>query len=365
MYRMKIYGAGSIGNHLANAARTLDWHVDMCDIDMSALERTREEIYPTRYGKWDDKIGLYSCDEVPKGNYDVIFIGTPPDSHMSLALSAVSESPKIVLVEKPMCTPSLENAQELIEAGLENDVKILVGYDHVVATATDKIAEILEKNDFGKIETLDVEFREHWGGIFAAHPWLEGPWDSYLGFWKRGGGATGEHSHAVNLWQHFAHLLGEGIVTDVTATLDYVKDEKIDYDKTALLNLRTESGLLGRVVQDVVTKPARKWARIQGDKGFIEWHCGYEPGKDRVIASFDNGTKTDEIIEKTRPDDFIKELKHLEGVLTDRIKESSLSINRGLDTMLVIAAAHKSNEHNRTVTLDYSKGYIPKALTLN
>ena len=46
----------------------------------------------------------------------------------------------------------------------------------------------------GKLQTLDVEFREYWGGIFEAHPWLNGPQDSYLGFWKRGGGAWGTFS---------------------------------------------------------------------------------------------------------------------------------------------------------------------------
>ena len=36
--RVKIYGAGSIGNHLANASRQLDWRVDICDIDAKALQ---------------------------------------------------------------------------------------------------------------------------------------------------------------------------------------------------------------------------------------------------------------------------------------------------------------------------------------
>ena len=67
------------------------------------------------------------------------------------------------------------------------------------------------------VETIDVEFREHWGGIFAAHPWLEGPQDSYLGFWDRGGGASGEHSHAINLWQFFASQLGKGRIIEVSA----------------------------------------------------------------------------------------------------------------------------------------------------
>ena len=49
--KIKIYGAGSIGNHLANASRTLGYSVDICDIDPAALERTKTQIYPSRYGQ--------------------------------------------------------------------------------------------------------------------------------------------------------------------------------------------------------------------------------------------------------------------------------------------------------------------------
>ncbi|KKN62280.1 hypothetical protein LCGC14_0513400 [marine sediment metagenome] len=31
--KVKIFGAGSIGNHLAQAARTMDWEVLICDSD--------------------------------------------------------------------------------------------------------------------------------------------------------------------------------------------------------------------------------------------------------------------------------------------------------------------------------------------
>ena len=80
----------------------------------------------------------------------------------------------------------------------------------MVGEASEKVEELIAAGGIGKIETLDVEFREFWGGIFAAHPWLDGPQDTYLGFWKRGGGASGEHSHAINLWQHIAHVAGAG-----------------------------------------------------------------------------------------------------------------------------------------------------------
>ena len=362
--KIKVIGAGSIGNHLAHAARTLGWDVTICDIDDEALDRTRNNIYPTRYGNWDDQIKLYNINKLPNERYDMVFIGTPPDSHLEIAISSIKESPELILIEKPACPPSLSHANELIQLAKENNVQILVGYDHVVATASDLLHNIVISNDMGNIETLDVEFREHWAGIFAAHPWLDGPWDTYLGFWERGGGAASEHSNATNLWQYFARILGAGKIIEVSARLEYVRDKKINYDKLAMITVRCESGLVGRIVQDVVTKPARKWARIQGDKGYIKWECGFESGKDSVEAAFDNGAKFYEIIEKTRPDDFIKELQHIEKVYKKNIKDSPLSINYGLDTMLVIAAAHMSSKYDRTVAIDYNKGYSNEALSL-
>ena len=61
MKRVKIYGAGSIGNHLAHACRQLGWDVVVCDVSQSALERMKSEIYPARYGAWDAAIQLSSA----------------------------------------------------------------------------------------------------------------------------------------------------------------------------------------------------------------------------------------------------------------------------------------------------------------
>lgn len=360
MTNVKIIGAGSIGNHLSNAARSLGWNVTLCDIDEKALERTKNDIYPSRYGSWDENITLALSGEASKGGFDYIFIGTPPDSHVQLALSAVEERPKAILVEKPFATPSLENCQTLFEEAQKNNVALFTGYDHVVAESTNLVSKWL-KNNKGDVITIDVSFREHWQGIFNAHPWLDGPADTYLGYWKRGGGACGEHSHALNLWQHFAHSVDAGKVVKVSAELDYVNDGKAEYDRIAALNLTTESGLMGRVIQDVVTRPVLKWARIQAHKSAIEWQCQPSPYAD-IVKEFNEQSKTNETkIDKKRPDDFIQELKHIENALKNN-RFSPISGERGLDSMLVIAAAHLSAQRNQAVYIDYSKGYTNDAL---
>jgi predicted dehydrogenase len=359
--KVKVLGAGSIGNHLSNASRRLGWAVDLVDLDPKALERARTQIYPSRYGQWDDQIRLFQSKDAPSGGYDLICVGTPPDSHIALARAAVAERPRAVLVEKPLCPPDLAGAQALADEAKAAGVHVFVGYDHVVGKASGLVGEELAAGRVGTVLTLDVEFREYWGGIFAAHPWLAGPWESYLGFWERGGGASGEHSHAANLWQHFAHLCNGGRVAEVQATLDFVKDAKVDYDRLCLMTFRTESGLVGRCVQDVVTQPVRKWARVQGDAGYVEWLCG--AGLD-TVSGVAGKEPFEHKVSKTRPDDFIQELQHIEAALSADPAASPIALARGLDTMLVVAAAHRSHATGRRVRIDYSKGWNPQALSL-
>ena len=358
---VKIYGCGSIGNHLAHASRQMGWSVDMFDIDGEAIRRTKEEIYPSRYGVWDENIALLDTDNTKESAYDLVIVGTPPDSHIPLARAAISQRPKAILVEKPCCTPDLDGAQSLIEEATEADVRVYVGYDHVVGRATDAFCSAIDLGDLGRLETLDVEFREFWGGIFSAHPWLNGPQDSYLGFWKRGGGACGEHSHAINLWQHIAHKAGLGRVVRVNADMDFVSNGVVDYDKCCFLNLTTEKGFKGRVVQDVVTQPPSKKARLQGRRGAIEWYCGRTHGIDEVFSVI-NGAEVDHVeIKKSRPDDFILELRHIADDLKNATCSSPIRLQRGLETMLVIAAAYKSAGQSMPIEIDYAKGFTKTA----
>ena len=67
-------------------------------------------------------------------------------------------------------------------------------------------------------------------------------------------------------------------------------------------------------------------------------------------------------IAKTRADDFKAEIVHLEAVLDGRAESSPISLERGLDTMMVIAAAFKSHELGRRVSIDWKAGYRPEAL---
>lgn len=363
MHSIRIVGAGSIGNHLAHAARVRGWKVTLTDNDAAALDRARDEIYPGRYGAWDEEISLIDSGASLDEDADVVFIGTPPDTHIALALETLKRvRPKILLIEKPLAGPDLAGCQALLDLSREKGVFCAVGYNHCLGRNTMVAEKLLNENRIGRVLTISARTREHWQGIFDAHPWLAGPSASYLGFSKRGGGALGEHSHAINIWQHFAHLTGAGRVVEVSATLDRVAGGGVDYDRAAFITLKTQSGLIGDVIQDVVTQPSEKSARLQGETGFVEWKVGAAPGKDLVVSGSDGEPSEETWIEKTRPDDFIAEIDHLSAVMADPDLDSPISLERGLDTLMVIAAAERSDQLGRRVCIDWERGYVPEAI---
>ncbi len=147
--------------------------------------------------------------------------------------------------------------------------------------------------------------------------------------------------------------------------MDIVDDGNVKYDRVAQLGLRTEKGFTGWVIQDVVTEPSVKTVRIQGERGALEWYANYMAGNDAVVyLDPENGSK-ETLIPKTRPDDFIGEIQHIEEILDGKAKaeESPISMERGLETMLVIAAAYKSGIENKTVKIDYGVGFSSNALS--
>jgi len=306
---VKIIGCGSIGNHLANASRSLGASVKMYDVDEEAVFRTRNETYPERYGAWDDEIEIGLSEVYSSHEADLIIIGTPPEFHISLAIEQLHLAKRAVLIEKPLASPDDPLLGRLLELSTELQIPVFVGYNHSVAPSFLRFLDLVTtSSDLGKIQKVEVEFREHWGGIFQAHPWLDGPSDSYLGFWRKGGGALCEHSHALHLWTVVAAALDWGDQFEVVANLDVVKDERVEYDQAAVLEIKKNGVFVGRVTQDVVTKPASKEVNVLGSKGFGKWSCGAQ--SDEVCVEVD-GVEVTEKFPKNRPDDFIRELDAL------------------------------------------------------
>jgi predicted dehydrogenase len=350
---VKVIGAGSIGNHLANACVTQGLHVTIVDNDKEALNRTKNIIYPERYGKWNEDIVLAQPDMLNGMQFDIIIIGTPPASHLSLAIEEIRNNPKAILIEKPLCGITdeeqiqLDTFKKLLK---ESDTKVFVGYNHTITDCTLFTNDIIKSGSLGNPIYMDANIRENWGGILDAHPWLKGPEDSYLGSIENGGGACLEHSHGVNIFQHFLSLLNVGNIKSVSCKMKIIKGEKLHYDELCSILVDTDTSFHGRIVQDVVTKPTEKYVHIVGDKGFLKWYINYDSNNDAVKYHI-NGKEHLKLFPKTRPDDFKNEIKNIVDVLDGNsvYSESPINFKNAVNTHSLILSSFESNETNKVV----------------
>ena len=88
-----IFGAGSVGTHHAHAARVLKYNAYITDINENQLEFMKSQLYPKRYGKWDNKIKIIKFKNIfiTKIKFDLIIIGVTPINHLSLLKKCIEK----------------------------------------------------------------------------------------------------------------------------------------------------------------------------------------------------------------------------------------------------------------------------------
>ena len=154
-----------------------------------------------------------------------------------------------------------------------------------------------------------------------------------------------------------------GKINSVSSSIEYSKEKDIYYDCESVLNLSTYGGLKGTVIQDVITFPPTKTALIGCENASIKITFNKENNHDALeLIHLPSNKKSSYEFPKSRSDDFLKELDHIES-FSYNSKISPINIYRGLDTMLVITASHISSKNNsRNVFLDDSQNYSQKAI---
>ena len=147
--KVGIIGLGYWG---PNLVRNFLAHKDVkkvtaCDIRENRLQVIKEKFPAAELAS--------DSDRLVNGDYDIIVISTPVDTHFRLAKKAL-ESGKHIWVEKPFTSSSVE-AEELIELAEKKNLKIFVDHTFVYNGAVIKIKELIDKNELGNIIYFDSE----------------------------------------------------------------------------------------------------------------------------------------------------------------------------------------------------------------
>ena len=343
MKKILIFGAGSIGNHMAFACRKLGYDVCVIDKDQMALNRMKKKIYPKRYGKWDNNIRTFKFNKILSYNltYDLVIIGTPPSTHLNIYNYCKKRiSFNKILIEKPLFH-IMEKKLDSFKRDL-NKKLIFCGYNHSISPSFKYFENnILKRIKF--INKIEVKWCEAWDGILKAHFWLKDESKSYLGNYKHGGGALQEHSHGLHLL--FLVLKKNKINLSnikLRKNIFFNKNKKYDlissisgYDKKKYFSYKT----------DLITFPAEKKITIYGKNSKIIWVCNYKQNVDLVRIYKNNIINYEKFFKKTRSSEFENEVKQIMKIKNIKERnELNLNPNYAFETIKIIKKVFKNDK---------------------
>ena len=342
--KILIFGAGSIGNHMANACLKLGYQVYITDNSSKALNFMREKLFLKRYGYWDDKnikqINFEDINNLKSIFFDLIIIGTPPNSHYLLAeLCNKTFKFKNMLIEKPICSFK-EDQNKFLKYYKHNSKRIFCGYNHSISPGIKKILDISRENK-RKLKFIEVKWKEGWTGILNAHYWLKDEFSSYLGDIKKGGGALQEHSHGLHLSIYFLERLISQNYKIIDSKSFFKMKKKKKYDFYNIINFESMKKNLSLEI-DLLEPNSLKQITITFDKMTIRWICNHKKNLD-VVKIYKNKKYKYYEFKKTRESEFVNEIKHIFSIknLND-YKKSPINILMGIKTISAIKKVFKN-----------------------
>jgi predicted dehydrogenase len=148
MINIGVLGYGYWGPNVVRNLHSLDGcHVAaVCDRSPAALKRVRQA-YP------DIAVTTEPSELLTSPKIDAIAVVTPVWTHFELAKAAL-ENGKHVFVEKPF-TATTQQAEELIDLGIRNNLTIMVDHTFLFSGAVRKIRQLVDEGVLGSLYYYD------------------------------------------------------------------------------------------------------------------------------------------------------------------------------------------------------------------
>lgn len=246
-----IIGCGMIARWHANAIKSIP------GVRLVAVTDTYEQFRKAFAKEYEVKDFDSVEDMLKSSEIDVICICTPSGLHAPLAIQA-AEAGKHVIVEKPMAL-TLKEADDVIKAVEENNVKMAVISQLRFTPAVMKIKETVDSGALGKLVCGDIYMKYYRSQEY----YDKGGW---RGTWKMDGGGAlmNQGIHGIDL---LLYMMGP-----VKSVFAYARTlaRKIEVEDTASAVVEFKNGAVGVIQGTTSVFPgAPRRLEICGDKGTI------------------------------------------------------------------------------------------------
>jgi len=328
--RILICGLGSVGRrHLRNL-----------------VSLGVEDIILLRSGKGtlpDDELSSFP-QESELGNAlerwkpDGVVISNPTSLHLEVALPSAKAGCHIFF-EKPIShtLQGLDHLQGILE---KTGKKVLVGFQFRFHPGLIQARRLIHEGVIGRVTGARVNWGEY---LPDWHPW-EDYRNSYSARRELGGGVVLTLCHPID---YLRWMLGD--ILEVTAELRNSGILELDVEDSAEIILRFESGAVGNVHLDYLTRPPNHSFEMVGTEGTLYWD-----NEDGVVRWW--STSTDDWLTITAPVGFernhlfLEEMHHFLGVVRGE-ERPMCSLQDGVRTLEVVLAAHQSSSEGKRITL--------------
>jgi nucleoside-diphosphate-sugar epimerase/predicted dehydrogenase len=167
VFRTAIVGAGFISDFHFDAINRQNNSqlVAVCDFNESAAKRLAMQ---------GSDVEVYSDlhTMLQTAELDIVHILTQPDSHFSIAKSAL-EAGCHVIIEKP-ATSSLSEAQELLDIASVNKLRVAINHNFVFSRPFSSLRETLEAGTLGPLKSVRIVWKKKLPQLNS------GPWNLWM-----------------------------------------------------------------------------------------------------------------------------------------------------------------------------------------
>ncbi|MFC0189291.1 Gfo/Idh/MocA family protein [Fictibacillus aquaticus] len=330
--KVGIIGCGSIANH-----RHLPEYAAHKDVEIVAVCDRVEERAQAAASQYGGKVYSDYKELLADANVEAVSVCTPNYLHAPISVDALNAG-KHVLCEKPMAT-SLEEAEQMISAAEKNGKKLMIGHNQRFVPSHEKAREIIANGELGKVYSFRTAFGhpgpEGWS-VDGKDSWFFRKDEAFIG-------AMGDLGvHKTDL---IRYILGEE-VTEVAAFVETSAKEFSTVDDTAVLSLKTESGIIGTLAASwSYTAKEDNSTIVYGEKGILRLE---DDPQYSLVAQYTNGSVVRYELGQIQTNDsggqnnsHVIE-KFVESVQNDT--QPLVSGEEGKRSLAVVLAALESNE---------------------
>lgn len=230
----------------------------VCDVVLEKAEKRAQEYREGIGEKCVVKSYENYMDMIEKENIDVVTIATESGYHAEIAINCMNKGIHVI-VEKPMAL-STKDADDMIRAAKENNVKLSVSHQNRFNAPIQKLRKAVEEGSFGRL--INGTARILWNrnqGYYSQAPWR--------GTWAQDGGTLmNQCIHNIDLLQW---MMG-GEVQSVYAECDtFLRD--IEGEDFGAIIIRFKNGSIGIIEGSacVYPKNLEETLSIFGQKGTV------------------------------------------------------------------------------------------------